>query len=174
MRPVSAALLGLALTAGLAAAPAVAGQPPDGAVAGVVYFEDGTPAANARLVLVPGGLNATASSDGGFRIEAPEGNYTLHASASNATAEASIRVEAGRTTAAVLRIDRGGRAPAGLDPFPFVFLALSMIGVTVGGFYVNRRMAETGIDINKSIVGGARPRKPFRRRSRKRAPPPSP
>ena len=56
--------------------------------------------------------------------------------------------------------------------FPFLYLIGVSVAVIAGGFYVNKRMAETGISMDRSIVGGAPVRKPWRRRSKSRRPPP--
>lgn len=170
--PAAAALATLAATAFLAA-PVAAGDPGGGELVGIVYFEDGHPAAGARVALSPGSLNATAGADGTFRLGAPAGHYTVRASADNATGEAQAEVPEGGSAAVVVKIERGAYAPTGSNLFPFLFLGLSMIAVAAGGFYVNRRMAETGIDLNKSFLGGAKVRKPFRRRRKKAPPPPS-
>ena len=55
--------------------------------------------------------------------------------------------------------------------FPFLYLIGVSVAVIAGGFYVNKRMAETGIGLGRSIVGGAPVRKPWRRRAKKRGPP---
>jgi hypothetical protein len=161
-RAASAVTLGL-----LAIASGASGQPNEGRAAGYVYFEDGTPAAGARLVLVPGGYNTTARADGGFELSAPPGNYTLRASAANTTSETTAQLVVGRTTPIVMVVERIIRPAVSFDPVPFVFLGISMVAVAVGGFFVNRRMAETGLDFNKSVLGGAPARKPFRRRRKK-------
>ncbi len=159
------------VTLGLVAiALAVAGQVEEGRAAGFVYFEDGTPAAGARLVLVPGGYNTTARADGGFELWAPPGNYSLRASAANTSSETTVEIVAGRTTPAVMVVTRMVRPAVSFDPVPFVFLAISMIAVAAGGFFVNRRMAQAGLDLNKSVLGGAPARKPFRRRKRPKSP----
>jgi hypothetical protein len=146
----------------------------DGEVAGRVVFDDGTPAASARIVLLPGGYNTTATSAGTFTLTVPPGNYTLRASGGYKTAEVAVVVTEGATTPIVVRIDRGLAQPSGPNLFPVVFLVLSMIAVAFGGFYVNKRMAEKGIDLNRTVMGGVGPRKPFRRRRKKAGgPPPS-
>lgn len=162
-----AAVIALGVLAAVAGARA---QVQDGRAAGFVYFEDGTPAAGARLVLVPGGYNTTARSDGGFELMAPPGNYTLRASAANTTSETPVEIDAGKTTPSVMVVTRTVRPAVSFDPVPFVFLAVAMIAVAMGGFFVNRRMAQTGLDLNKSVLGGAPARKPFRRRRRPKGP----
>jgi carboxypeptidase family protein len=137
------------------------------AVVGAVAFEDGTPAAGARLVLLPAGYNATADSAGVFRLEAPAGAYTIRASAANRTVEAPVVLEDGKATPITLTIDRGGHADGSGNLFAFLYLGIAMVAVAVGGFYVNKRMAERGIDLNKSVLGGVELRKPFRRRRKK-------
>lgn len=141
-------------------------------VSGSVAFEDGSPAGGARVTLIPGGYNTTADGQGNFTLEAPPGNYTLRASADNATREGPVSVGATFVTGFAVRIDR--RPPSGsLDPVPLLFLLTSMVAVAGGGFYVNKRMAESGIDVDKTVLGGATVRKPFRRRGKKAPPPPS-
>jgi len=142
-------------------------------VSGSVAFEDGSPAGGARVILVPGGYNTTADAQGNFTLEAPPGNYTLRASADNATSETSVSVGVGLTSGLAVRINRRP-PPAAFDTFPLALLLASMVAVTAGGFYVNKRMAESGISINKTVVGGATVRKPFRRRRRHKAGPPPP
>jgi len=165
------ALLALAAVALMSAA----AQAAEGQVSGRVVFDDGSPAGGARIVLNPGGYATTASEDGTFALSVPGGSYTLRASGGNKTSDMAVVVRDGEPTAIVVRIDRGLNPPSGPNVFPFVFLGLSMVGVALGGFYVNKRMAEKGIDVNKSVMGGVGPRKPFRRRKKKASrPPPSP
>lgn len=171
MRAQAAARAGLVALATLACLggllPAALGQT---GVSGSVTFEDGSPAGGARILLVPGGYNTTADAQGSFTLEAPPGNYTLRASAENATHETPVSIGTGFTPGLTVRIDRRPAATA-VDPVPLLFLVVSMVAVVAGGFYVNKRMAESGIDLNKTVVGGATVKKPFRRR-RKKAPPP--
>jgi len=56
--------------------------------------------------------------------------------------------------------------------FPFLYLIGAMVAVIAGGFYVNKRMAETGIGLDRSILGGAPAKKPWRGRRGSRRPPP--
>ena len=165
-RPVRASLAWVALFFVLASAGGALAQ---SAVSGTITFEDGTPAAGARVSLAPGGYNTTTDSGGNFSLEAPPGNYTLRATAVNVTTESPVSIGAGFTTGVPIRLDRhtGGGS---IDAFPFLFLILSMVGVALGGFYVNKRMAESGIDVNKTVVGGASVRKPFRRRKKVQPP----
>jgi hypothetical protein len=161
----------LLLGAALLAAAAAAGDSHEGAVVGRVLFEDGSPGAGARLVFLPGGNNTTAGADGSYRIVLPAGSYTLRVSGGGALAETPVGVRAGEDHHLVVKLDRGAGAAPGSPLVAFVFLFAAMIAVAIGGFYVNRRMAESGIDINKSVIGGVAPRKPFRRRRRKARPP---
>jgi hypothetical protein len=55
--------------------------------------------------------------------------------------------------------------------FPFLYLIGVSVAVIAAGFYVNKRMAETGIGLDRSIVGGAPARKPWRGRRKRRSPP---
>ncbi len=139
-------------------------------VSGSVTFEDGSPAGGARIALVPGGFNTTADAQGNFTLEAPPGNYTMRASADNATREVALSVGPGFTSGFAVHIDRHPPSSS-VDAVPLLFLVASMVAVAFGGFYVNKRMAESGIDVNKTVMGGATVRKPFRRR-RKKGPPP--
>lgn len=166
----AAAFACLALLITAAAAFAGAADPGTGSVSGRIFFEDGTGASSARLVFLPGGWNVTAAADGSFATTLPAGNYTLRVSGGGTVSESNVVVRGGEPTVVIVRLDRTGGVAPGSTAFPVLFLVASMIAVAVGGFFVNRRMAETGIDINKSIIGGANPRKPFRRR-RKKAPP---
>lgn len=169
----AAAVLGtllLLLSAGLAG---VASGKPGGELVGRVFLDDGAPAAGARITLSPGTLNTSAGADGIFRLTAPAGHYTVRATAENGSGEAAADVPEGGAATVVIMIGRPPYGSSGSNWFPFLFLGLSMVAVAAGGFYVNRRMAESGIDLNKSILGGARPRKPFRRR-RKKQPPAAP
>lgn len=145
-----------------------------GALAGRVDFEDGSPAGGARVVLTPGNYSAITRDDGSFSIALPPGHYVLNATAGNDSSTKDIDVVDGAPTVVILRIVRAGYVTGALNPVPFVFLIAAMAAVFVGGFYVNRRMAETGIDLNKSVLGGAQIRKPFRRRRRKAKPPAPP
>ncbi len=144
-----------------------------GGVAGRVLWSTGEPVAGANISLSPGGTTALSGSDGSFHLAAEPGHYLLRAAHANRTVEETVQVLAGRDTVALLLIPWQGEAASGVDAFPFVFLGASMVAVAVGGFYVNRRMAETGIDLEKGVVGGAGTRKPFRRRRRPKARPPS-
>ena len=167
----AAAHASLALLVVLAAASAAAPDPGSGTVSGRVFFEDGTGAPFARLVFLPGGSNVTTAADGSFTAALPAGNYTLRVSGGGVVSQSSVAVRAGESTVVIVKLDRTGGAGPASTAFPVFFLVASMIAVAVGGFFVNRRMAETGIDINKSVVGGAAPRKPFRRRRAKRKQP---
>jgi hypothetical protein len=142
-----------------------------GEVAGRVDLEDGTPAVGAHVTLSPGNWSARAGPDGSFRMTAPVGHYVLTAAQGNDTAQTEVDVREGQVTVVIVEIVRAGFVTGALNPIPFVFLIAAMAAVFAGGFYVNRRMASTGIDLNKTILGGAPARKPFRRR-RKAAPPP--
>jgi carboxypeptidase family protein len=160
------ASLVVAAAGGAAPAPAGAGE-----MAGRVDFEDGTAAAGAVVRLLPGNWSAVAGPDGSFRVEVPAGHYTLRASFGEDGAQREVDVRAGEVSVEILRIVRAGYVTGALNPTPFVFLIAAMAAVFAGGFYVNRRMAGTGLDLNKSVLGGAPVRKPFRRR--RRAQPPS-
>jgi len=164
-----ALLAGSVLVALLAGAiPASAAGP--GVLSGTVRFENGDPAAGARVVLLPGGFNVSAGADGSYAITVEEGNYTVRATAANLTVEAYARVMAGENTQLNLTVDRTPPIAASPPLFALLFLIFSMLAVVAGGFYVNKRMAEKGLDLNKTVMGGAAPRKPFRRR-RRRSPP---
>ena len=166
---------GRALVAGAIVVALVAGPLPalasgPGVLSGFVHFENGDPAAGARVVLLPGGFNVSAGPDGSFAITVEEGNYTVRATAANLTVEAQTRVVAGETTELNLTVDRTPPVAASPPLFALVFLIFSMLAVVAGGFYVNKRMAEKGLDLNKTVVGGVGPRKPFRRRRHKSPP----
>jgi len=165
-------VLAVALATAFAAGPAFAGE--TGAVVGRVLTSGGEGLGGATVSLAPGGPTGVTAPDGSFRLEAGPGSYLLRATHGNRTVERAVEVVAGRDTVAVLNFPADAFGPGGVDPFPFVFLAVAMVAVTVGGFYVNRRMSETGLAFDKSVLGGAAARKPFRRRRRPKAPPPSP
>ena len=121
---------------------------------------------------MPGNLSARSAADGTFHLDAPAGSYILRATLGDDRTELQVTVSAGQTTVAFPRIYRRDYTTGELNPFPFVYLAVAMILVAFGGFYVNRKMAQTGIALDKSILGGAPVRKPWRRRKKKMGPPP--
>jgi hypothetical protein len=162
------ALCAVLLLAGGAAAAAG-----DGAVSGRVSDDQGRPLQGAVVWLLPGGPNTTTAADGTYRLEAPPGHYLLRVSALNRTEERTVDLVADEEVALNVTLRGGSGAGPALDPFPFLFLGAAMVAVVVGGFYVNKRMSETGLAFDKSVMGGAPARKPFRRR-RRRARPPSP
>ena len=170
MRPI--ALVALALAAAGALAPLASGQSHEGAVEGRVLLERGQPAEGALLELLPGNLSARSGADGTFHLDAPPGSYLLRATLGQDRAEVQVTVADGETAIAFPRIYRRDYTTGELNPFPFVYLAVAMILVAFGGFYVNRMMAQTGIALDKSILGGAPVRKPWRRRKKKTQPPP--
>lgn len=139
-------------------------------IAGRIVFQDGQPAAGANITLTPGGFSAVASEDGSFDLAVPAGSYLFTARSGNDSVTRPVSVPAGKTTFMIVTITRRASAAGGLTLTPFLYLIAGMVAVIIAGFYVNRRMAETGIDLDRSVLGGARVRKPFRRRKKRRPP----
>lgn len=169
-RPWAPAVGALALAA-LALAAAASAQAP-GSVDGRLLAGDGQPVGGANVSLSPGGPAGVTGPDGSFHLSAEPGTYLLRAQTGNRTVERTVDVSAGVATVVVLSFPPAPSGGAELNPFPFVFLGASMVAVIVGGFYVNKRMSETGLQFDKSVMGGAPARKPFRRRRKKTQRPP--
>jgi hypothetical protein len=165
------AVVVLLVIGAIAVSPVAAAEPAQG-VAGRVWYEWGEAAAGATILLEPGNLSVKADEDGTFHLAAPPGNYTLTATSKNSSFSGKVTVGPGEETIVFVTLSRAGVSQAALDPFPLLYLAAVSVTVIGFGFYVNKRMAETGIQLDKSIVGGAPVRKPWRRR-RKRAKPPA-
>jgi hypothetical protein len=164
---------GVALVAGLLVAGAALAQGA-GTVSGRVTDELGHPLPGITLTLYPDGPSTVTGEDGRFEVTAPAGNYLLRYTWDNRTWEVAVEVSEGNSTDTNLTARVGNAAGSGLDPFPFVFLAVAMVAVIAGGFYVNKRMSETGLAFDKSVMGGVPARKPFRRRRKRAGPPKSP
>lgn len=75
----------------------------------LVSAEDGSPIANARVLITETRQRATTNSQGQFEIELEEGDYTLAVSqALFATETVDISVTAGRTTTTTIQLEPGG------------------------------------------------------------------
>lgn len=168
-RPLAAAVFAAVV---LVAQPAAAQD--TGTVSGRVTDELGNPLGGINLTLYPDGPSTVTDTDGRFLMTAPVGSYLLRYALDNRTWEVQVDVVADEPSEWNLTARGTSGGGGGIDPFPFIYLALAMAIVIVGGFYVNKRMAETGLEFDKSVMGGAPARKPFRRRRRPKAPPPSP